>query len=116
MKYLLAALVVAFLSGCVSSDQLRSRTPTLTVTSQKSAREVAACITGKWEKAGIFGMTMPIDNKILADGYSVSYKNGQMVQLMADVHEAGTGSTTSYFKVDMVAGVAKFETAVRDCQ
>jgi len=116
MKIIAVAAFAALLSGCVSSEKLRSNTPTLSVKSDKDARAVAACITAQWEKAGIFGMTMPIDNKILSDGYSVSYKNGQTVQLMADVHEAGSGSTTNYYKVSFVAGVAKFEAAVQNCQ
>ena len=116
MKYLAIAVLAVLVTGCVSSEKLRSNTPTLSLKSDKDARVVVACITAQWEKSGVFGMTMPIDNKILADGYSVSYKNGQAVQLMADIHEAGSGSTTNFYKVSFVAGVAKFETAVQNCQ
>ena len=116
MKHLAIVFLAIVCTGCVSSSELRTKTPTLTVTSTKEARAVAACITEAWEKGGVFGMTMPIENKFLADGYSVSYKNGQTVQLMADVHEQESGSTTKYYKVAMVAGVGKFEKAVQDCQ
>lgn len=116
MRNLAILAAVAALAGCVTSDKLRTKEPTLVVTSTKPARAVAACISSKWEATGLFGAAMPIENKILADGYSVSHRNGQMVQLMADVHEIGSGSTTSYYKVDLVAGVAKFEAGVKDCQ
>ncbi|QDA56519.1 hypothetical protein [Thermomonas aquatica] len=116
MKNIAIISLVVACTGCVSSSELRTKTPTVVVTSTKEARAVAACITEAWEKGGVFGMTMPIENKFLADGYSVVYKNGQTVQLMADVHELESGSTTKYYKVSMVAGVSKFEKAVKDCQ
>jgi hypothetical protein len=46
----------------------------------------------------------------------VSIKNGEVVQMLADVRDAGTGSTTKFYKPGFVAATGKFENAVRDCQ
>lgn len=116
MRYIAIVLLAAIVSGCVSSEKLRSKNPSLVLANTKDARAVSACITARWESGGAFGMTMPIDNKILADGYSVSYKAGQTVELMADVHDLESGSTTEFYKVSWVAGVSRFESAVKECQ
>lgn len=116
MKVFAFAVLAALVSGCVSSEKLRSHAPVLTLASGKDARTVATCIAGKWGEGGAFGMTMPIAFDLIPNGYTVSYANQPTVQLMADVHRQQSGSTTNYYKVDWVAGVARFETAVRECQ
>ena len=112
------SIVLASLSlmGCVTTQDLRAKQALIDVASSKASRVVAACITEKWEGSGIFGMSMDVDNTVLADGYAVSVKNGQVVQMLADVRDAGTGSTTKFYKPGFVAATGKFEAAVRDCQ
>lgn len=119
MKYIATALlVVATLgsTGCVTTQALRAKPPLIDVASAKSSRIVAACITESWERSGVFGMSMDVENSVLADGYAVLVKNGQIVQLLADVRDAGAGSTTKFYKPGFVAATGKFESAVRDCQ
>ena len=112
---IVAALV---LSGCVTTTQLRSGTPVIETGSAKPSRAVAACITEKWQNAGIFGMGLRVDNQILEDGYSVSIstETGQIVQLLADVRDNGPGSTTKFYKPNFVLSTGRFEDAVRACQ
>lgn len=116
MKPFAIAMIVLMASGCVTSEKLRTQAPALALSSAKDARSVATCIAAAWDQGGALGMSMPIDFGILPDGYSVACRNQQVVQLMADVHRSGSGSVTRYYKVGWVAGVAKFETAVRQCQ
>ena len=119
MKHITTAalvLVTFGITGCVTTQKLRAKAPLIDVASTKSSRIVAACITETWERSGVFGMSMDVDNTVLADGYAVLVKNGQVVQLLADVRDAGTGSTTKLYKPGFVAATGKFESAVRDCQ
>mgnify|MGYP001190433291 FL=1 len=109
-------LISLSLSGCVTTQDLRAKPALIDVSSAKASRAIAACITEKWEASGVFGMSMDVDNTVLADGYAVSIKNGEVVQMLADVRDAGTGSTTKFYKPGFVAATGKFENAVRDCQ
>ena len=119
MKHIATASLVIIavgLSGCVTTEDLRAKKALIDVSSSKPSREIAVCITERWKGSGIFGMKMDVDNAILADGYAVSVKHQQVVQMLADVREAGTGSTTKFYKPGFVAATGKFESAVRDCQ
>ena len=114
--YVLSILSVISLSGCVTTQNLRTKAALIDVTSTKTARVVAACITEAWERSGVFGLPMDVNNTILADGFSVVVKNQQVVQLLADVRDNGTGSTTKFYKPGFVAATRKFQDAVKACQ
>ncbi len=115
-SYSLSAISLIILSGCVTTQDLRTTAPLIDVSSAKTARVVAACITEGWEKSGTFGMPMHVENKILADGFSVIVQYQQVVQLLADVRESETGSTTKFYKPGFVAATRKFQDAVKTCQ
>lgn len=108
--------VAALSAGCATTAKLREKAPLIEASSAKSARVVAACITERWQGGGIFGTAMDVRSAILADGYSVSIMHGQTVQLLADVHDEGSGSVTKYYKPGFVQGTGKFEAAVKECQ
>ena len=114
--YILSVVSVITLSGCVTTQNLRTKAALIDVTSTKTARVVAACITEAWERSGVFGLPMDVDNTILADGFSVLVKNQQVVQMLADVRDSGTGSTTKFYKPGFVAATGKFQDAVKTCQ
>jgi len=110
---LIAAIAM---SGCVTTEDLRSHAALIDVTSTKPARAVAACITAKWEKSGVFGAPMDVSNTVLEDGYSISVKQGHVVQMLADVRDSGTGSTVKFYKPGFVMATGKFEAAIGDCK
>jgi len=114
----LASIVVVALSltGCATKQDRRVIHALFDVSSSKASHVVAACITEKWKGTGIFGMSMNIKNAVQADGYEVSVKNGQVVQMLADVRDSGTGSVSTLYKPGYVAARDKFEAAVRNCQ
>ncbi len=61
---------------------------------------------------------MDVQHTVLADGdgYAVFVKGAQVVQMLADVRDFCSGSTTKFYKPGFVAGIGKFEIAVKDCQ
>lgn len=117
MERILPVAAVALVTGCIVITQdLRAKSPDTGAMSAKPSREVAACITKRWEKSGAFGASMRVDTRVLADGYSISITTGTVVQLLADVRDSGTGSTTAYYKPAFVLATETFEAAIRDCQ
>jgi uncharacterized lipoprotein YajG len=116
MKKLAMSVVTMLVAGCATTADLRAHAPIFEVASSKASRVVAACITEKWQASGVFGMAMRVDNNVLADGYSVSVSNQQTVQLMADVHDSGAGSTIRFYKPGFVLATGKFEDAIKACQ
>ena len=119
MKHIVTASIIlaaSCLSGCVTTQDLRAKQALIDVASPKASRAVAACITEIWERSGVFGMSMDVNNTVLADGYAVAIKNGQVVQMLADVRDSGAGSTTKFYKPGFVGATGKFEKAVRYCQ
>lgn len=119
MKRMTRALVLVAaiaVSGCVTTEDLRAKTALVDVSSTKPARTVAACITQKWEKSGVFGTPMDVNNTVLEDGYSISVMQGHVVQMLADVRDSGTGSTVKFYKPGFVLATGKFESAIGDCR
>ncbi len=109
-------LISLGLSGCATTQDLRAKPALIDVSSSKASRAIVECITEKWEASGPFGTALDVDNTVLADGYAVSMKKSEIVQMLADVRDAGTGSTTKFYKPGFVVATGKFESAVRDCQ
>ena len=121
MKHIISSsilLAASCLSGCVTTKELRVKQALIDVASSKTSLLVATCITEAWRPLGVFGMSMDVQTTVLAegDGYAVFIKNNQVVQLLADVRDSSTGSTTKFYKPGFVAATGKFQAAVRDCQ
>jgi hypothetical protein len=105
------ALVVAstLLVSCATPESLRTQKPDLSLTSVKSAKEVATCIADKWENDGI-NATM----RETMVGYTIKFVYEEILYFMADVSNSDSGSNTNFY-VGFVAYQSKKD-IVRDCQ
>ena len=75
-------LITLGLSGCVTTQDLRAKPALIDVSSAKASRAIAACITEKWEASGVFGMSMDVDNTVLADGYPCQSRMGRLFRCL----------------------------------
>lgn len=96
MRKLLSAMLLVSLGGCMSAnmDQTRSAGAYRSFTSQKPAKDVAQCIEYSWQDEVLSGAA--------ADSHTEPAKDGSLTVMVdsknfADVHQAGAGSTVTYF-------------------
>ncbi|MEC5215057.1 hypothetical protein RCH06_003634 [Polaromonas sp. CG_9.5] len=106
---------VTAIAGCATPSELREKGPAYVLTSNISAKQVAACIASKWESASPLFGTQPVNMKIQKDGYSVALGN-EGTMFLVDVKELpGGGSSTAFFKY-RDPPVKIFEPHVKSCQ
>ena len=88
----------------------------LELRSDKSAKAVAMCIADHWENPS-YGLSPSVLIRPTTFGYTVTVRNEGIgsTQLMVDVSESKTGSTSSYYK-GLVLGEGSFDDAVKLCQ
>ncbi len=115
---IVATTIAAFaVTGCSTPATLRNSTPDIELSSVRMAKDVAICITDRWENgAGSLGATVPVNMRESARGYTVLWLNGTGgAGMLADVDSAGAGSRTRYYRGG-VLGAGTFESSLRDCQ
>jgi hypothetical protein len=114
---LVLCISTIWLFGCATPADLRTKTPSLELTSSRPAKPVAICIVERWENFGILGTTIPVNMRPTTDGYTVSWRNEAWghTGLLADVSDVLNGSTTRYFK-NLVLSEGSFDNAVKECQ
>ena len=114
---LFIVVATAYLCGCATPADMRTRVPSLELTSNHPAKPVAICISDRWENLGVFGGTIPVNMRPTSDGYTVSWRNEAWghTGLLVDVNDTSTGSITRYFK-NVVLGEGSFDNAVKECQ
>jgi len=109
------------LFGCATPVDMRTKTPSLDISSSRPAKSVAICIADRWENATIMGMGagFPTNMRPTQDGYTVSasvHNNFETwTGFLADINDIPSGSTTRYFK-NGVLGEGNFDNAVKECQ
>lgn len=116
LKNLCAILfLVIALFGCATPAELRQQTPVLDLKSNKSSKAVAICISDKWEGMGAFGGALTVNMRLTNTGYVVSLPLNGQTGMLVDIDNAGTGSTTKYYK-GLVWLEGELEKAIKDCQ
>lgn len=108
-------LCVLTLIGCATPAELRQQTPVLDLKSSKTSKAVAICISDKWEGMGAFGGALTVNMRLTNTGYVVSLPLNGQTGMLVDVDNAGTGSTTKYYK-GLVWLEGELEQAIKGCQ
>lgn len=120
MKLLITLVVAMSLVGCATPADRRKQPPNIETSSKKSAKEVASCITEKWENVTSFGSGKPINTNIKLNGYSImitetAAAGNTNTWALVDVLENQSESTTKYYR-DRGPGFGDYDKAVTDCQ
>jgi uncharacterized lipoprotein YajG len=116
LRIIFLGIVIVFISGCATPSQLIETTPILVLKSEKPANLVAFCIVKKWESTTTFGAAPSVNLRPAQDGFLVYLEASPgITQLLADVKDVPTGSTTRYFKGAVLFAEA-FDKGVQACQ
>ena len=122
MKLLFTLFVAIVLTGCATPSDRRNNPPDIVTSSKKSAKEVALCISEKWENSKPFMAfsSPPVNTSIRANGYSITATDinamgSTWTITLADVTEVNTESTTKYYKM-AGGGFGDYDQAVKACQ
>lgn len=120
MKLLFTLFIAMGLAGCATPADRRKQPPNIETSSKKSAKEVASCITEKWENVTSFGSGKPINTNIKLNGYSIMITEtapagNTNTWALVDVIENQLESTTKYYRMGG-PGFGDYDQAVKDCQ
>lgn len=125
MKRLTLIALSALMAACATPDEIRKRPKalSLSLTSDKTSKQVAICISDKWESTSSFGSggPLPINTSMKNDGYTIIATARNLLQtwpeLIVDVRDSsiGPGSTTKYYKGGL-PGYGPFDEVVKQCQ
>lgn len=96
MRVLFGAFGLALLAGCASVAETRSNPPLLTLSSQKSAQQVAECIRDSWQSTTVLGASVGGILQSSGARYSVLAPDAQAPLHLVDVEPSGAGSTVRY--------------------
>jgi uncharacterized lipoprotein YajG len=113
MRFLIGALSVALLAGCVSPSDLTTNKPTTSASTKKSPKEYALCVFPKWQDARSEAVMSET-----SDGYRIVIGAMQLTDELVDVSKSGAGSRVNFYqRVAWMPGVgrAAIEEAVKDC-
>lgn len=99
-RLIAATLAAGALAACTTTADLRKQPPISTHTSNRSAVQVATCITERWER-GWFGSAMPVEMRQAPDGFTVLIRHPTLGQVdyLADVTATGSGSAIRYHRL-----------------
>ena len=120
MKLLFTLFIAMSLAGCATPADRRKEPPNFVAASKKTAKEVASCITEKWENVTSFGSGMPINTNLKLNGYSIMITSTALAgntstSALVDVIENQLESTTKYYRMGG-PGFGDYDQAVKDCQ
>ncbi|OZA12559.1 MAG: hypothetical protein B7Y05_11960 [Polynucleobacter sp. 24-46-87] len=105
----------SILLGCATPAELRQQAPLLNLKSSKTSKAVAVCVSDKWEGMGTFGGAINVNMRLTKTGYVVSLPINGQTGMLVDIDDAGTGSTTKYYK-GLVLLEGSFVDAIKSCQ
>lgn len=114
---IIALSITSILVGCATPSEMRLTQPSAEYRSKRSAKDVAICISDRWENSGGLGTTVPVKMRPTITGQTVSIRNDAWghTPLMADIDDDGAGSRTRYFK-KLVLAEGTFDKIVLECQ
>ncbi len=96
MRILIAAVSLVVLAGCSSIADIRKNPPILTLSSDRSAKDVAECIRDGWQGTPVVGGSIGGILQASGDQYSVIAPGPESPWHVADVTPTATGSMISY--------------------
>src|SRR3989338_9553476 len=118
---LVLCVVTVWLTGCATPADIRARSPSLELTSSRPAKDVAMCISDRWENSDIWGKWqagIPINMRQTQDGYTIlaSVMTAFAIYpgFLVDINDTPSGSSMRYFE-NAVAGASSLRNAVKEC-
>ncbi|MCK1784623.1 hypothetical protein L9Z73_09735 [Pseudomonas sp. TNT11] len=120
-RFLLVA-GLAILAGCSTPDMLRTKPPSIEISSSNKAKAVAGCIVLDTEE--IFREPLARNAKIhtrpISGGYSIwlvqGVAFGESTAMVIDVSDTQSGSTTSFHNDLTSAYLERTNKVIRNCQ
>ncbi|WP_025110073.1 hypothetical protein [Pseudomonas sp. H1h] len=113
MKLIVGALAVALLAGCSSPGDVKKNDPTISTSTNKSAKKYALCVFPKWQEQRSTSTMSETES-----GYRLVVATDMMTDEVLEVSSAGTGSKVALYQRlpwSKMWGRAALEAAVREC-
>ena len=115
MKTIFTLFLIPIIVACSTPAEMRKETPTMTLISNKNAKNVAVCIAERWEGLGIFNSTIPVNMRPTDTGYTIKIVLNGQPGMLVDIDETTNGSSTRYYK-GIVWGESDFVKIIKICQ
>lgn len=98
-KVYLCVAITFLLGGCASSSNLREQAPTLQLTSSNTAKDVALCLSEKWEKLLGYNTHLSVLPRRNGSSLEIRGEFGTVgTIIVADISDSvGGGSETSVY-------------------
>lgn len=113
MKFIVGALAVALLAGCVSPGDLQKNEPSLKASTSKDPKRYALCVFPKWQDARSDASMSETET-----GYRLLVANSNMADELLDIRKSQKGSSvTLYQRMAWSPGYGRSEMkqAINDC-
>lgn len=111
---------VCMIAGCATPNEMRAAKPDIYFNSDKLAKDVAVCISDKWEniKTALYLRSLPTSLKFNKDGFEVVVTAngifGSKTVALADVKELPKGSSISFYSDPI--GTSSYAEILTECQ
>lgn len=117
MRILIGMVGLALLAGCANVADIRANPPVLSLTSTKSAEQVAECIRDGWQSTSIIGGSVGGVLQKSGNNYSVIAPNSETPWHIADVAPSAVDASkiTYRFHRTWQAPSEKVLSIVRSC-
>lgn len=113
MKLIVGALALALLAGCSSPGDIKKNDPTITASTNKSAKKYALCVFPRWQDQRSTSTMSETEN-----GYRLVVSTDMMTDEVLEVASTGSGSKVSLYQRmpwSKMWGRGELEAAVREC-
>jgi hypothetical protein len=113
MRVLIGALAVSLLAGCSSPGDVKKNDPSISASTNKSAKKYALCVFPKWQEQRSTSTMSETEN-----GYRLVVATDMMTDEVLEIYSAGTGSKVALYQRmpwSKMWGRAALEAAVREC-
>ncbi|WP_166219710.1 hypothetical protein [Pseudomonas atagonensis] len=113
MKLIVGALALALLAGCSSPGDIKKNDPTISASTNKSAKKYALCVFPRWQDQRSTSTMSETEN-----GYRLVVATDMMTDEVLEVISTGAGSKVSLYQRmpwSKMWGRGELEAAVREC-
>ncbi|WP_433899418.1 hypothetical protein [Pseudomonas sp. PSE1(2024)] len=113
MKLIVGAMALALLAGCSSPGDIKKNDPTITASTNKSAKKYALCVFPRWQDQRSTSTMSETEN-----GYRLVVATDMMTDEVLEVTSTGAGSKVSLYQRmpwSKMWGRGEIEAAVREC-
>ncbi|WPN76692.1 hypothetical protein [Pseudomonas germanica] len=113
MRILIGALAVAVLAGCSSPGDVKKNDPSISASSNKSAKKYALCVFPKWQEQRSTSTMSETES-----GYRLVVATDMTTDEVLEISSNGAGSKVSLYQRmpwSKMWGRGALEAAVREC-